>query len=737
MRSVSCRKIYLPSLFLTLVSYLLCSAVLGGGLGAHAQEHESPHALTNEDVIKMVRAHLGTGIIVAQIRDNPGTYSLTTDKLIQLKELGVPDTVISAMQAKAADSTTGPASRGPYTHPRPKRPDAGTPAEPASRAQENHPASVPVRLLTGQPGGTETFTPQTCPRLGTDDTLLLNFLRIEPRALDDEATLRQFVKLNNKCERQFTDAQIQNELEYPQIAKAYKDKAAEILSGVPSEITLQSYGLAFGQYDAKRAAFPLDSGNDLLLKLGRGYQQDPDWTSEKVEFSPGSTLFPDSYRPFAFLKLTWTPFIVHELPMSEPDAKQFLAKLLQDSAATKARLDASIFNGQNIGLQGVSLPDTTRTVYPVAIIKILPTPPRIIITTNPGGGGSVQKSFTVELSGQISELSILKYLPASSRENPPLAVMHPDPTVSDTEQQAEAFYFKQQYGRALPLAERACKAGYPRACGLEGFLLAFGLGGTADAQQGVSMIYDSCENLGDAATCYLSALAFQKMGKVTLVDSNGGRHEAFESDFTKSCSEGFPDACFQLAKSNYNEVAQRCGGENCPALQRAWQAFDSACGIGIQRSTTECDEDVPFACENLALCYLRGAGVSRDSAKAKQLFEHGCSLGDKEQCKEAQSGVFTGNAETSTGAGQGSASSDQNAPPTAPVPHSGIMGRSFSKNLADCNAGKAGACNLVGFSLIHGWGVDRNLSMAKYYYEKSCTLGSREGCSEAKDIPVN
>jgi hypothetical protein len=66
---------------------------------------ESQEVLTNQSVIQMVQAHLGTDIIVRQIRNSPGHYVLTTANLIKLKQSGVPEAVITAMQAKNALDT--------------------------------------------------------------------------------------------------------------------------------------------------------------------------------------------------------------------------------------------------------------------------------------------------------------------------------------------------------------------------------------------------------------------------------------------------------------------------------------------------------------------------------------------------------------------------------------------------------------------------------------------------------
>ena len=98
--SASPRSYALTTLVLSLgLGILACSAIL-------AQNSSSDETLTNADVVKMVRAHLSPDIVVQQIRGNSGNYSLGTNDLIKLKQLGVPDRVIAAMQAKKSGSAS-------------------------------------------------------------------------------------------------------------------------------------------------------------------------------------------------------------------------------------------------------------------------------------------------------------------------------------------------------------------------------------------------------------------------------------------------------------------------------------------------------------------------------------------------------------------------------------------------------------------------------------------------------
>jgi hypothetical protein len=78
---------------------LLLPIVLGFLTQIYAQEKPPQEVLTNDAIVRMVQAHLGVDVIVEQIRNSPGNYSLNSSSLIILKQQGVPDAVISAMQA--------------------------------------------------------------------------------------------------------------------------------------------------------------------------------------------------------------------------------------------------------------------------------------------------------------------------------------------------------------------------------------------------------------------------------------------------------------------------------------------------------------------------------------------------------------------------------------------------------------------------------------------------------------
>jgi hypothetical protein len=83
-------------------------AALLSATSLRSQDTSREEVLSNDDVVKMVQAHLGADVIIEQIRNSPGKYSLTANSLVRLKQQGVPDKVIAAMQAKKGASPGTP-----------------------------------------------------------------------------------------------------------------------------------------------------------------------------------------------------------------------------------------------------------------------------------------------------------------------------------------------------------------------------------------------------------------------------------------------------------------------------------------------------------------------------------------------------------------------------------------------------------------------------------------------------
>ena len=60
-----------------------------------------PALMNNDSVRRMVKAGLGTELILQTVDTQPGKYQLDADSVIALKEAGVPETVISTMMNRA------------------------------------------------------------------------------------------------------------------------------------------------------------------------------------------------------------------------------------------------------------------------------------------------------------------------------------------------------------------------------------------------------------------------------------------------------------------------------------------------------------------------------------------------------------------------------------------------------------------------------------------------------------
>jgi hypothetical protein len=58
--------------------------------------------LSNDSIVKMVKAELGEGLILSMIQNQPGKYSLTPDDLVKLKQQGVSEKLLTAMVGKTA-----------------------------------------------------------------------------------------------------------------------------------------------------------------------------------------------------------------------------------------------------------------------------------------------------------------------------------------------------------------------------------------------------------------------------------------------------------------------------------------------------------------------------------------------------------------------------------------------------------------------------------------------------------
>lgn len=92
----------LPLLLMALAANSLCAQAPDDNPGPIQTSHDTsrPHPLDNDTILRMAKAGLGDDVIVQTIDLQPGHYDTKPEDLITLKQAGLSDRVISAMQAK-------------------------------------------------------------------------------------------------------------------------------------------------------------------------------------------------------------------------------------------------------------------------------------------------------------------------------------------------------------------------------------------------------------------------------------------------------------------------------------------------------------------------------------------------------------------------------------------------------------------------------------------------------------
>ena len=93
---------FLFALFVASAPILAQSATVDGGPLQPSSDVSKAHFIDNDAVIKMSKAGLDDKVIIQTIQTQPGHYDTSPDNLIALKNAGVSQEVIAAMQARNA-----------------------------------------------------------------------------------------------------------------------------------------------------------------------------------------------------------------------------------------------------------------------------------------------------------------------------------------------------------------------------------------------------------------------------------------------------------------------------------------------------------------------------------------------------------------------------------------------------------------------------------------------------------
>ena len=89
-------------IFIRVLFFAAALTAFGGILGAQAQG--KVETLTNDDVIAMLNAGLSPTVIVNKIRTSKANFDLSTNQLIRLKQAGLNDDILQAMQGYSENS---------------------------------------------------------------------------------------------------------------------------------------------------------------------------------------------------------------------------------------------------------------------------------------------------------------------------------------------------------------------------------------------------------------------------------------------------------------------------------------------------------------------------------------------------------------------------------------------------------------------------------------------------------
>jgi len=799
MRRLMCSKAVLSSLSLLFVSALFCVAALTGGRQAHAQSPNGRHALTNEDVIKMVRAHLGTEIVVAQIRDNPGSYSLTTDKLIQLKELGVPDAVISAMQAKGNGS-------GPI----------------AGAGQS--------RVAVGMESGRE-YTVTEFERLlpGILSKAAISH-GLGPHSYDKEEKLID--RILDTCALDTSNLSVQRpDPKSPTFGICQRHPYQHTYVG-----TFEDLSLAAGDPHSSNGSAAVGRG-DLLMDVGLPLDQ-PWWPGEKytialkifMDWGPAGTqsrfagvLSGVQIKGHIPQPGSWA--VAPQAPSGPP--ADYSNQGAAECKAGRMIMDAGLMNTRETLRSDVPppFPESAKADFRNAIatapfggtIKIgalvgtqghvcalqieahaFPFPPAnqgvaavetaldkaainavshwafrpapyvrrgvIEVTfrmedglSGPGStsqaaagnfptiDASIYKNNIEDSPGIILTLDMIRKIPSILDDETPLLqdfikLNYCHSSTIDRQLNSEfdypaiAAFYKAHASQilagmplAVPPAQTHIDLGEYDASHSE-----FPVRASGNPRQGVYVDHVDIDSGGEVSSC-VSILNF---GGYLVID-RGGVLTRFGAVYRVA----FAPVAFSELPMDVASAQRYVEGLPDPSARGArveigLQPLDAVPTITFippYRTVVT----FPARVTEIKVISDRGSTAAAPGGVLLATLTPKDDMAPPAPGNSPPVSHANGNANWPPTSGQGVASPPQSLPLTAPVPHPGVMGSAFAKFLANCNAGNSGACDRAGFDLAHGWGVDRNPQMAKQFYEKSCTMGSREGCFDAKNASGN
>lgn len=235
---------------------------------------------------------------------------------------------------------------------------------------------------------------------------------------------------------------------------------------------------------------------------------------------------------------------------------------------------------------------------------------------------------------------------------------------------------------AFDLYKKACEGNakelYVDACTKAAKMAAEGDGTTKDVKAALTLYSRACEYKAADSCRMLPAFNLQI----------GGKLDDIAKVLEAQCKTGFDEACFAHADA----LSQTESEAN---KRRAYEIFRDAC---TRKSEVGCIRQADLL--------ANGTGVSKDLAKAEELYKATCDSGYNYACN-GLGNLFLLNKK-----------GDQ----------------AFPYYKRACEAGLADGCNGIGYMSFTATGVRWNITDAVTYFSKACELGSISGCANTAEL---
>ncbi len=185
-------------------------------------------------------------------------------------------------------------------------------------------------------------------------------------------------------------------------------------------------------------------------------------------------------------------------------------------------------------------------------------------------------------------------------------------------------YDKGYTDQSLRLFRESCQYGHSKSCHNIGIVLYH----EKHYDDAISFLLKSCGE-DEKQSCHLASLIFFDSKKIE--DARKYAKQACYLGENKSCYNlAMTSASKKTRRSLLSSSCEKGHGQSCHAL--GLDIFD----LGLKNSSLEAYKYFVAACEKYSVlksCY-NAALVTKDSKKAKELFEHSCRMGLPQSCKK-------------------------------------------------------------------------------------------------------